>query len=148
MVLSAAGCGPPAEVRPVLIPVQGSLLVNGKPAAGAMVVFHPAGGTSIDERGSRPKATVLPDGSFEVTTYQAGDGAPAGDYDVAVLWLVNNGGDSSWDKLRGAYADPERTNLRVSIDEQGGMLDPIRIDGAAIAPPPPPSADTDFDQVD
>src|SRR5690606_19402348 len=84
MVLSAVGCGPPAEVRPVLIPVQGSLLVNGKPAAGAMVVFHPAGGASIDERGSRPKATVLPDGSFEVTTYQAGDGAPAGDYDVAV----------------------------------------------------------------
>lgn len=142
------GCGAPHEERPALHPATGTLTINGKPAEGAMLVLHPAAGEEFDARGTRPRATVNADGSFEVTTYQAGDGAPAGDYRVAVLWLANPDSNSPWDRLGNRYANPDRTDIRLSIAEGTNELEPIEIEGARILDRPPRRDPNDRDQVD
>src|SRR5688572_24240234 len=61
---------------------RGTVLVNGKPAPQALVVLHPREGAST----VRPQATVDPDGTFRLCTYESGDGAPEGTYGVTVTW--------------------------------------------------------------
>jgi len=61
----AAGCGPGG---PVLVPVQGRLLLDGEPLPGKHVLFSPADGTP----GLGAGATSRPDGSFVLLATLAG----------------------------------------------------------------------------
>jgi len=64
-------------------PVRGSVHIDGTPAVGATVVFHykdPAT-KKLTRAGD---AITESDGTFVLSTYTAGDGAPAGDYIVVV----------------------------------------------------------------
>jgi len=144
------GCGPAEEVRPELQPARGTLTVNGQPAMGAMLVLHPSGGEPFDSRGTRPRATVAFDGSFELSTYQTGDGAPVGDYDVAVLWFVNPDSDSPRDKLGGRLADPKKSDIRLSVKEGVTELAPIALEGVEVQDRAPsrPAPAQDYDQVE
>jgi hypothetical protein len=126
---------------------HGTLTINEEPAAGAMLVFHPADAEGFDARQTRPRAEVGPDGLFQVTTYQQGDGAPAGDYKVGILWFRNPDASSPWDKLQGQYANPKTTGIEVTIREGVNLLDPIDITGATVVENPPKDP-TDHDQVD
>jgi hypothetical protein len=65
-----------------LYTVRGQVLFDGKPAPRALVVFHPLDNNDADT--ARPRALAGPDGCFEIFTYTAGDGAPAGKYAVTV----------------------------------------------------------------
>src|SRR5262245_31109255 len=73
-------------------PVRGQVLVDGQPAEGAVVVFHPKDDTSA--QALRPAAIVQPDGSFAVKSYDPQvcptpkEGAPAGDYLIAINWFA------------------------------------------------------------
>lgn len=147
-ILAASGCGPAGEARPDLMPVTGQLSINGKPASGAMLVFHPSSKVDFDARGTRPRATVEQDGHFQVTTYQSGDGIPVGDYDLSVLWFDNPDGSNPHDKLGGQYAVPERSNLHVTISDGTSELAPLEIKGARIVPRRRRSGSQDVDQVD
>src|SRR5262249_54027885 len=69
-------------------PVRGQILVEGKPAAQAIVTFHPVGG---DTGTLRPSAQTDADGYFSLTTYENGDGAPEGKYSVTVTWFRSSG---------------------------------------------------------
>jgi hypothetical protein len=61
-------------------PVRGVLTLDGKPVAGATVLFMPEG-----EEGGRPASGfTLPDGTFQLTTFKTDDGALAGTYRVLV----------------------------------------------------------------
>lgn len=84
-----AGCGPEpkaeAPPRVAVYPVAGTLRVNGQPAANAMIAFHPRGTT--DKRAPHPVAVTASDGTYRLTTSEPGDGAPAGEYAVPVLWI-------------------------------------------------------------
>ena len=76
----AAGCG---KGRTPVYPVEGQLLIGGKPAANVFVLFTPSNpGPEV----LRPSATTDADGKFRVTTFEANDGAPAGDYVVTLLY--------------------------------------------------------------
>ncbi len=143
-----AGCGSDEEVRPPLQPVQGVLTINNRPAEGAMLVLHPANGEGFDSRMTRPRAVVGADGRFHVTTYQDGDGAPVGDYRVAILWFANPDSNSPWDKLQGRYSDPANTGIQISIKEGQTELEPISLTGVRVVERPPPTNSPDFDQVD
>jgi hypothetical protein len=145
--LVLCGCGA-EEVRPDLQPARGTLTINGRPALGAMLVLHPAGAEPFDSRGTRPRATVAGDGSFELTTYQTGDGAPVGDYDVAVLWFVDPNADAPRDKLGGRLADPKKSGIRLSVKSGVSELEPIEINGIEVAVRPPTKPTRDYDQVD
>ena len=107
----------------MLQPVQVELDDQRQARAGATVILHPAEGKNFDSRGSRPQGDVDAEGTFKVTTYQSGDGAPAGDYNVAVLWFGKS--EASTDLLSGAYARPEQTGIRITVTPGASELRPI-----------------------
>jgi hypothetical protein len=142
-----AGCDS-GEERPELQPATGMLAINGKVPVGATIVLHPADGQPFDSRGTKPQATVKPDGAFELTTYQAGDGAPVGEYAVSVLWFDDPQSSTPWDKLGGRLADPKRSNLRLTIEAGRSILDPIVITDVPVVEKRPRRPTKDADQVD
>lgn len=118
-----AGCADRAKdaARVHVHPVEGKLAVSGRPAGNSHVVFHPIEkGDSIPRY---PVANTRPDGSFRLTTYAAGDGAPAGEYVVTVVWVNEaipvdecEGADlMTHDRLCGLYADPATSQLRATV---------------------------------
>ncbi|HYH68040.1 MAG TPA: hypothetical protein VD866_25315 [Urbifossiella sp.] len=117
--------GPPADPKSVF-PVRGQVFVSGRPAAGAVVVFHPEHEPAAAP-GPRPQATVRADGSFVLGTHAADDGAPAGNYVVTVVWRPD-GCDS--DRLGGLYADPLPPRLTTVVLKGPNDLPPFRLDEA------------------
>jgi len=79
--VSASGCGGGRGREPV--PAKGVLTWDdGTPVAKAAVVFVPK-----DKGGKRASGPTKDDGSFELSTLKAGDGALPGDYIVLVTKL-------------------------------------------------------------
>ena len=119
---TAAGCASRAQTpdRAPVQHVEGKLLVADRPASGARLAFHPvAGGPS----GVCPVGVAGPDGGFVLTTYAFGDGAPAGEYVVTVMWpnetLPADDCDvvslAAHDRLGGLYLDPAKSELRATV---------------------------------
>ena len=114
-----AGCG---DGKLPLYPVTGSVLVDGKPAGGAMVILCPIEASSPELQKERPFGTTGPDGKFKLTTFLKDDGVPLGEYKVLVQWVAagaaydERSGNS--DRLRGKYMNLENTPLTASITEE------------------------------
>jgi hypothetical protein len=90
------------------------------PAAGAVVVFHPAAPASDDV--PRPSAHVGDDGKFVLTTYVKDDGAPAGDYTITIEWAAPRPPPpfkptQTGDRLKGLYSDPRTSRLKYSVEK-------------------------------
>lgn len=132
LVGTLLGCSG-GEPRPDVQPVTGSLTINGQPAEGAILSFHPVDGQNFDRRGSRPRAIVEGDGTFTVSTYGDGDGAPAGQYAVSIVWLTNPESANPVDQLGGRFANPQQSEWRVQIEEGDNRLEPHRIDRVRLA---------------
>ncbi|MFO0951873.1 MAG: hypothetical protein U0835_12120 [Isosphaeraceae bacterium] len=70
-------------------------------------------GEGGDAAASRPSGKVSEDGTFQLTTYEAGDGAPAGEYTATLQWnkLVKRGNDfvAGPDIVPPAYTSPEQS---------------------------------------
>jgi hypothetical protein len=127
LVLLLAGCWGAKEERPPAFPVRGKVLVNGRPAAGAIVVLHAMSDTKL--AGLCPHALVEPDGSFRLTTYRSEDGAPAGTYALTLTWALppRPGLEEGPDRFRGRYADPRRPVCQVEITAGPNDLDPVQL---------------------
>ena len=121
-----ACCSRP-DGRLKVYPVRGQVFVNGKPAAGATVFLHPLG--QWDTPAMKPNGKVEADGSFRLSTYVSGDGAPAGDYAVTVRWGKLNplGGKAGPNKSPGRYSDPKTSMLRARVKEVSNELEPFRL---------------------
>lgn len=124
---------------PTLAPVSGKLLVDGEPAKGLTIEFHPdsAAGTS----GPMSTAVSNPDGTFQLYTAVGGDGAVIGTHKVVVKCQSRPaaggastadgfGSSSSGDappaaskgedcKLAIKYEDPTTTPLKHVVPEKG-----------------------------
>lgn len=115
LALATASCGEPST-RFDCHPVRGLVVVRGKPLKDVMVVFHPVDPKFKIER---PIAYTDAGGEFRLTTYTQGDGAPAGDYKVALQMRPNDGegGDqvTSKSKLDWKYARPDTTELKFTV---------------------------------
>jgi hypothetical protein len=127
-----AGCSSKhVEGRKEVFSAQGKLLVNNQPAAGAMFVLHPVNSAGQAER---PYGKVGLDGSFTLTTYEAQDGAPVGEYVVTAEWRVSadKNAPGPWPNvLPPKYGDPKQSDLRVTIapgtnDLQALQIVPVR----------------------
>lgn len=97
-------------------PVQGKVLVNGKPVGGAEVIFYPH--NPAQQRVSVGNSG--PDGSFQLMTLQAGDGAPEGNYDITVMWPDytiprDECVDPLHDRLKQRYAERGKAGLHAEI---------------------------------
>jgi hypothetical protein len=130
LALLLASC---TDNRLRLYPVKGTVRVNGQPAKDVQVIFFHTEG--FDERTVVPTAWTQEDGSFVLTTFKSGDGAPAGDYEVKLLWPQYRrprGGDGP-DRLQGRFADPKRSQLRAHIEAQNdNELPPFEITGKVL----------------
>ena len=128
LIVAVGGCShkaPGGDRKPVF-PVRGRLLVDNGPAPGAMLVLHPVNASQTE----RPFAKVGPDGSFEVTTYDGNDGAPAGEYVVTAEWRTSADREAPgpWPNvLQARLGDPKQTDLRVTINPAPNDLPPITI---------------------
>ena len=89
--LLAAGCG-----KSKLHKVEGVVTLNGAPLPGATVQFVPV------EGGRGANALTGDDGSFQLTTFNTGDGAKAGEYKVTVTVSP-----SASDRQSGTPNDPQ-----------------------------------------
>jgi hypothetical protein len=98
-----AGCGGSAPVPkgPPVYKAGGTVTLKGQPVEGATVTFLSTDG----KLGSY--ATTDAAGKFALTTHSAGDGAPAGDYMVAVTKMeAPKGGQGSGSPETGDYRPP------------------------------------------
>jgi hypothetical protein len=127
LVVLAAGCDPG---RPAAVPAGGKVTYKKTQVpAGALVVFHPADPAFEKRVGGKPAAKVGDDGSFRLTTYEAGDGAPPGEYGVTVDWqrkgragglsLGGEGGGGGPSVLNPRYSDPRRPFAAVTVTPGG-----------------------------
>jgi hypothetical protein len=122
---AAAGCG---NGRKPVFPVQGTVAdADGKPIAGATVFFCPVENV-LDNR-HKPGGFSDTEGRFTLTTYDNGDGAPAGEYVVTVEWRVP-GGDTPRkkaqpypDRLKGKFCDPANSPLKATIVKGPNVVD-------------------------
>jgi hypothetical protein len=113
------GCGS-SNVR--VYPVSGEVFVNGKPAQGAVVHFHPR-----DKDKGRPAfAVVQEDGAFQLTTYRKYDGAAVGAYAVTVNWYDERRDEGETihgpDKLQERYLRPEASGLGATVEPKANAL--------------------------
>jgi hypothetical protein len=119
------------------VPVSGTVNVDGQPAAGAQIVLNalnPAGPNSV-----APTGAVKADGSFVITTYTAGDGAPPGDYIATVQWFkfdpkIEGVGPNVLPK---EYGSPKTSPIKVTVQANGPtVIDPISIKSEKTASKP------------
>lgn len=117
----AVGCYQPLPPAVQVYPVEGKVLVHGRPAKNVSVAFHPINSTDPTPR--YPVGVTGTDGTFHLTTLSANDGAPEGEYAVTVLWLDESvvydccecPDPSIHDRLRGEYCNAAKTTLRATI---------------------------------
>jgi len=117
-----AGCSG-GEPRAPVFPASGKVSFAGEAPRGAFVVLHPS---QKDDKTPLPSAEVKDDGSFTLTTYDGGDGAPAGDYAVTIQWykLVGKGSEvkAGPNVIPPQYSKPETSPWKVSISSARNEL--------------------------
>jgi hypothetical protein len=96
---------------------------NGKPIKGAVLVFVPKD-TAKAASAQRPSGVTIEDGTFKLTTGTK-QGAPAGEYDVAITWpeetkatgkiSMKPDDEDPRDRLNGRYADASKSSLTATI---------------------------------
>jgi hypothetical protein len=124
LALLSDSCGK-AGRKPVY-PVRGQVMVGGRPAPQAFVVFHPVG--DDDPQATRPYGHAGTDGSFTLTTYDPGDGAPAGDYVVTIVWPGPAAPNQDPpDRLKGRFLDPKTSPLRATVQKGPTEIEPFRL---------------------
>lgn len=131
LLLAAAGCSGAKDWHARTQVVRGTLLINGKPAQGAIVTFHPQG-DPVDIRHSLPWGKTDDEGNFTLRTYAQGDGAPPGKYDVTLVWSINPSEMGSPDQLAGKFDDVAESPFMVTIEEGQSELAPLELKGASI----------------
>ncbi len=67
--------------NPPTVPTSGTVTYKDKPLSNAKVIFSP----NDPGKGRPAEAMTKSDGSYQLSTFEAGDGAMAGEYKIAVL---------------------------------------------------------------
>ncbi len=79
----------------------------------------------------RPNGRTDSAGMFELSSFIPGDGCPAGEYRVTVVWPRTKPGatredaEEGPDRFKGKYADPETSGLTISVRADQPELPPI-----------------------
>ncbi len=117
-------------------PVKGEVFVNGKPAEGAVIAFHPQERT--DWKSTTSRGVVTKEGSFSLTTYAKDDGAPEGEYVVTVYWPARlldpsgEGGDLPADKLENRFINSGKSKLRAQVGREAVTLARVDLKAKAV----------------
>lgn len=128
-ILTAAlvGCG---KAGPSLVPVKGTITVDGKPAEGAVLIFHPIGG-----KGSIASAAADANGAFLITSNGTA-GVAAGSYKVTATWpdpakkpkvTLGSSPEDAPDLLEGRYVSVDKSPTTIEITAATKQLPPIEL---------------------
>ncbi|HTN75740.1 MAG TPA: hypothetical protein VL096_10860 [Pirellulaceae bacterium] len=127
-VMLLSGCGKSEPKREAVSPVTGKVSFNGQPPVGAQLVLHSV--TPVAGRTLVPVALVNPDGTFKVTSYDAGDGAPPGDYVATITWLkVTDEGGRGPNVLPKDYEKKETSPIKFKVVDGNNEIPAIEITG-------------------
>ena len=127
-LLLVTGCGKSGP-GVQLFPVEGKLLLRGKPLANALVVLHPK--TPFEKPVPPSRAQPDGEGKFVLSTFATQDGAPAGEFAMTVqaykLEKVGEGFVPGPNILSPKLSTPESTDILIKIAEGPNTLDPIEL---------------------
>jgi hypothetical protein len=125
--LAALVFGCSGNKGPRLYPVKGLVRINGQPAKDVNVTFTPVTPPEGGDVPLSPAAVTKEDGSFQLMSFQPGDGAPAGDYLVTVIYPMSrfNKHLSGIDRLRDKYANPKTSGLTAKVEPTSNDLPPF-----------------------
>jgi len=128
------GCGKHRGVT--LYPVKGSVQINGEPAKDVNVMFTSVTPIEVDGNILSPSAVTEEDGSFRLMSFDPEDGAPAGDYQITVIYPMNrfNKNLSGIDRLKGKFSNPKTSGLTAKVEAKKNELPVINIK-AEVMPP-------------
>lgn len=127
-VLTAAGCSETPTGRVPVHKTSGVITVDGRAPEGALIVLHPK-----SPAGDAPSASgrVKNDGTFELTTYETGDGAPEGEFVVTLDWRklekVNGEFVLGPNLAPKAYTRPATSNAVVRVASGMSVLPKLEI---------------------
>ena len=132
-VCCLAACSDDGRVK--VHPVTGKVLYRGAPAAGAEVVFHSTLPRSEQKGLPIPRGVAGEGGEFQLTSFNPNDGAPAGDYEVTVVWPEpppagsdpEAAGDPI-DRLGGQFANPTTSGLKATVTAGNNELEPFALE--------------------
>lgn len=141
--LTLAGCG--GDGRPSLVPVEGTITLNGETLAEAQIGFLP-----VDQGDYKRPSNAISDasGKFRIGTYGKDDGIPVGKYKVTVTKVEMMGeppeGFNPEDPAASSrptkqkrivpieYSDPNESGITVEVTSEG--LQPATIDISSDGP--------------
>jgi len=128
----AIGCGGGAgEGRVPTIPVKGKLFVDGKPLGPVLMNLSC---NPPNEKIPVINAYVKADGTFVLKTYEDGDGAPEGKYDVRLTMDPMSPGNVP--QIKPATVEIKKPasgtlDLEVKLEGTGQMVSPLPMNPAA-----------------
>jgi hypothetical protein len=119
------GCAEESQNRKQTSTVSGTISVDGI-APGSPVKVGCESVNGLDEKNPTVSWCMTdPDGAFSISTYEQGDGVPAGDYALTFVWGEMNPISMSYggeDKLGGRYDTQEKSPTRFTVS-QGKPVD-------------------------
>ncbi|MCA9073393.1 MAG: carboxypeptidase regulatory-like domain-containing protein [Planctomycetaceae bacterium] len=117
------GARVPENEQPV-VPVSGTVHVNGEPLANVKLEFHTKNPTG---NGLHPRATTDAEGKFQAWTYRKDDGLIAGEYTITFLdhshVVPYQRASDAGELFKGKYANPEKSEFTVTVPESGESVD-------------------------
>jgi len=124
-LLLIAGCGE-APNRKATFPVKGKITVDGQaPGSAVRIECVPVAG--LDATDPTVSGTECdPEGNFQISTYQQGDGVPPVDYILTFTWQEFNLMSQQYNgmyKLNGRYADPKNASAQKISMKAGEPTD-------------------------
>lgn len=127
----ASSCSKPREDRLPVFPVTGTATYNGQPMKGASIVLIPSQPNPLLK--VPPFGVVGADGSFAITSYGKGDGAPLGEYKVTFTWP--DGAEEPSDLLKDRLSNPKKPSAVINVQDGDNTLTPIELKGPPVTPP-------------
>jgi hypothetical protein len=131
VALVLAGCGRDPNLVD-LVPVTGTITIDGNPATNTTIQFIPTGSTASTSSGGATDSS----GKYQLRTAHNGTGAPVGDYRVVISkYTRKDGSDFPLDSPEGPmdagadeslpakYSDAGQTGLTANVPAGGGTID-------------------------
>jgi hypothetical protein len=118
------GC---SEPRVPVFPVTGKVTYKGQAPVGATVVLHSANAGPTND--VAPIATVKDDGTFAITSYEPGDGAPQGEYVATIEWYKYEPklGGVGPNVIPANYGRAKTSPVKVAVKDGPTNIPPIQI---------------------
>jgi|UniRef100_A0A7C4LL71 hypothetical protein len=128
--LLVGGCGQQGPPRKPTFKVTGKVVVDGAPPTSSIqITCHSLSGMDPNMP-TASQCETNPDGTFEIATYQQGDGVPVGDYVLTFTSREFNMMARTYvgpDKLNNRYADPQKSEFKFTVKDKPVDLGEIQL---------------------